>query len=662
MKKSLFAKTTKLLGLGLFVLLAAVSCKKTILPSQQKSSRLKTNTTYTTLTQLIVDNTNLIKTVVSDNEISIAAGVTETDVNYTNQGDSAMHLFLLKVNLTTANLHMEVGTPGDLYSGFGQQTVLGQAQNVDGANHRVLAAINGDFVDQTDTIHGGVVDKIHRKNLGPLHKNGTSLNETFGDSTRSSNQQGISFFGLSSSNVPQIGRWWQYASLGAGLYNVTGGAGKVLVENGAIVPQSIKTIDPRTAIGYDNSNNVYIVVIDGRRPTYSNGMNYDQLAQIFHAFGAAYAINLDGGGSSTFITKNPSSGSLEVRNWPTDAAGPRAVVDSWLIYLSKVTVSTYAGNGTAGLVNGSASSAEFDSPEGVAVDGSGNIFVADKDNNCIRKITTGGTVSVFAGSTSGTAGYVDATGTSARFNLPWKLAIDGSNNIYVADRDNFKIRKITSAGVVTTLAGSTQGFADGTGSAAKFGQPLDVAVDLSGNIIVADNTNHCIRKVTTAGVVTTIAGVHGVAGYHNDANPLLAKFDNPSGVTVASTGDIYVADRTNHVIRKITSASGVVFVAGMPFTQGAHDGTGSGASFSNPYGVGMSGSNVLVADLDSSLIRSVTSSGVVTTVAGNRPGFKNADGTNAWFNQPTAVVTDASGNIYVADHANQRIRKVVIAP
>lgn len=634
------------------------SCKKNVLNnnSAANSTRLKTNTTYTTLTQLIVDNSTLIKTVLYDNETTLTTGVTETEIRYTNQGDSTIHMFLLKIDLNQPNIYMEVGTPGNSYTTFGKQTVLDQAKLVNNANHVVYAAINGDFVD--DEASQSLPYPTH----GPLHKNGAIMKSTFTD-TLEKPQQGLTYFGVSASHIPYMNARAHYLTDKPNLYNATGG-GVLLVDNYNTLYNTSSVFNPRTAIGYDD-HYVYIAEVDGRNSTYatgSDGINYEQLARLFKCFGVKYAINIDGGGSSTFVTRD-ASGNLGVRNLPGNPSNiPRAVVNSWIVYLSKVMVSTTAGNGTAGLVNGSASGAEFNSPEGVAVDGSGNIYVADKDNNCIRKITTGGTVSVFAGSTSGTAGYTNATGTAARFNKPWKIVYDGTGNFYVADRDNYKIRKITSAGVVTTLAGSTQGFADGTGSAAKFGQPLDVAIDLSGNIIVADNTNHCIRKVTTAGVVTTIAGVHGVSGYHNDANPLLAKFANPSGVTVDGSGNIYVADRTNHVIRKVTPSSGVVFVAGMPFTQGAHDGTGSGASFSNPYGVAVSGSNVLVADLDSSLIRSVTSSGVVTTVAGNRPGFKNADGTNAWLNQPTALVTDASGNIYVADHANNRIRKVVIAP
>ncbi|MCU0425232.1 MAG: IPT/TIG domain-containing protein [Candidatus Kapabacteria bacterium] len=209
---------------------------------------------------------------------------------------------------------------------------------------------------------------------------------------------------------------------------------------------------------------------------------------------------------------------------------------------------TIAGNGTGALTNGMGTSAEFNFPVGVAVDGGGNIYVADYINHCIRYITSGGVVTTFAG--NGTSGYVDATGTAARFNLPAGVAIDGGGNVFVADQLNHRIRRITPGGVVTTFAGSgVAGWADGTGTAAQFNEPTGLAFDGAGNLIVADRLNHRIRQITPGGVVTTIAG-NGTAGFM-DATGTAARFSGPTGVAVSGT-TIYVADLGNNRIRAIT--------------------------------------------------------------------------------------------------------------
>lgn len=212
-------------------------------------------------------------------------------------------------------------------------------------------------------------------------------------------------------------------------------------------------------------------------------------------------------------------------------------------------VLTFAGTGANGAANGPASTATFSNPTGVAMDGSGNLYVADASNNRIRLITTNGTVSTFAG--SGTAALTDGTGTAASFYYPYGIAIDAAGNLYVADERNNAIRKITSSGVVTTLAGSgSVGSADGTGAAASFSNPTGVAVDSAGNIYVTDVGNNEIRKITPAAVVTTVAG-SAKSGFA-DGTGAAAEFEYPYGLSIDPKGNIYVSDQGNEKIRKIT--------------------------------------------------------------------------------------------------------------
>uniref|UniRef100_UPI003743F19A hypothetical protein n=1 Tax=Psychroflexus aurantiacus TaxID=2709310 RepID=UPI003743F19A len=229
---------------------------------------------------------------------------------------------------------------------------------------------------------------------------------------------------------------------------------------------------------------------------------------------------------------------------------------------------------TSGFADGTGRSAQFSKPYGVAVDASGTVYVADYNNHRIRKTTPAGVVSTLAGSTQG---FADGTGSSAQFSKPYGVAVDASGNVYVADFNNHRIRKTTPAGVVSTLAGSTSGFADGTGSSAQFSKPYGVAVDASGNVYVADFNNHRIRKTTPAGVVSTLAGsTQGFA----DGTGSSAQFNYPIGVAVDASGTVYVADANNHRIRKITPAGAVSTLAGS--TYGFADGTGISAQFANP--------------------------------------------------------------------------------
>jgi len=335
---------------------------------------------------------------------------------------------------------------------------------------------------------------------------------------------------------------------------------------------------------------------------------------------------------------------------------------SWLSLNSSSNVTTFAGSGTIGATDATGTAASFYRPFGVAVDSSGNIYVADYYNHKIRKVTSSGVVSTLAG--SGTSGSTDATGTAASFNYPTDVAVDSSGNIYVADKNNNKIRKITPAGVVTTLAGSadnSSGSVDGTGTAASFNFPSGLALDSSGNIYVADYSNNKIRKVTPAGVVTTLAGSTDNSSGSADGTGSAAKFNGPSGVALDSSGNIYVADLKNQKIRKITPAGVVTTLAGSADnSSGSVDGTGTAASFNYPTGVAVDSSgNIYVGDFNNHKIRKITPDGVVTTLAGSgTAGGVDGTSSEASFSYPAGVALDSSGNVYVADYGNHKIRKI----
>jgi sugar lactone lactonase YvrE len=318
-------------------------------------------------------------------------------------------------------------------------------------------------------------------------------------------------------------------------------------------------------------------------------------------------------------------------------------------------VTTLAGSANPDFADGNGAEARFKNPSGVAVDESGHVYVGDVRNNRIRKISPGGIVSTIAGEREGAA---DGVGTQASLKRPMGLAVDANGNIYVADAGNHLIRKITPAGVVTTLAGSGKPeFADGDGVSASFSSPSWVALDKNVNLYVSDFNNNRIRKITPSGVVTTLAGSE-TAGYA-DGQGTAAQFKGPSGIAVDGIGNIYVGDRGNNRIRKI-SPSGVVTTLAGSETAGYADGQGKAAKFNNPTSLAVDGiGNLYVADNGNNRIRKITPSGTVTTLAGSgNTGAEDGYGTAASFKGPWGIAVDAIGTVYVADQQNHKIRKI----
>jgi len=326
-------------------------------------------------------------------------------------------------------------------------------------------------------------------------------------------------------------------------------------------------------------------------------------------------------------------------------------------------IGTLAGSPySRGGADGTGSAAGFNNPSGAAVDGSGNVYVADWQNHTIRKVTPAGVVTTIAG-TAGVQGSADGTGPGASFLYPTGIAADATGNLYVTDSGNSTIRKITPTGAVTTLVGTPgkSGYADGTGSAARFSTPWGIAVDSTGNLYVADNGNQVVRKITPAGVVTTLAGVPGNIESADGVGPT-AGFNFPSGLAVDSGGFVYVADTNNLTIRKVSPTGVISTLAGTTGLVGSVDGTGSSARFNYPRSVAVDGSgNVYVADTNNADVRMITPAGTVTTLAGEAGyyGFVDGTGANARFSGPQGIAVDAAGNVYICDTSNSALRRGV---
>lgn len=305
---------------------------------------------------------------------------------------------------------------------------------------------------------------------------------------------------------------------------------------------------------------------------------------------------------------------------------------------------TYQGNGWVSTISLSGVTTTLNTPTGITRDASGNLIVCDRDNHRILKITTAGVTTVLAG--SGIAGFSNGTGTAAQFDQPYSIVGDASGNFYVSDRMNNAIRKITSAGVVTTLAGNGAGASvDGTGAAASFAEPLGIALTSTGNLYVIDYATQKIRKITMAGVVTTV-----VTGYM------------AFGLVADASNVIYFTNYFQNRIYKFTEGSNTPVLVAGDITPGSADGTGAAARFTTPAGICVDASgNLYVTEIGNHRIRKITAAGVVTTLAGSVSGNSDGQGTNASFDGPIAVTGDFSNNfLYVNDLYNNRIRKIII--
>ncbi|MGV3559149.1 NHL domain-containing protein [Larkinella arboricola] len=355
-----------------------------------------------------------------------------------------------------------------------------------------------------------------------------------------------------------------------------------------------------------------------------------------------------------------------------DSQGNIFIADRYNHRIRKVTpngiISTVVGTGTQGFGGdgGPAVQANLSSPYGVAVDTQGNLFIADFGNNRIRKVTANGMINTVAG--TGTQGFSGDGGpaTTASLRHPRGVAVDTQGNLFIADLDNQRIRKVSSGGIITTVAGNGtygSGGDGGPATSAGIGSPYGVAVDKQGNLFIADGSNNRIRKVSPTGIITTVAG-NGTYGFSGDGGPATsAQLSSPSGVAVDAQGNLFIADASNYRIRKVATNGLIYTVAGNgPIGDSGDGGPATSAQLNLPTGVAVdSQGNLFIADMGNRRIRKVSANGIINTVAGNGTENYGGDGgpaTEARFHFPTDVAVDAQGNLFIVDQFNSRIRKV----
>lgn len=371
---------------------------------------------------------------------------------------------------------------------------------------------------------------------------------------------------------------------------------------------------------------------------------------------------VDGAGNVTGV----SAGNAIISYSLSGSCGP--IASMGLVTVGQPVITTVAGSGVSGYTGdgGPATAARLSSPIHLTKDAAGNVYFADYNNNVIRKVTPSGVISTVAGTAALGYNGDNIPASSAMLNRPNDVAVDAAGNLYIADRYNNRVRKVSTTGIITTIAGTgTAGYSGdgGPATAALLNTPATLAIDAAGNLFIADYSNYVIRKINTTGVISTVAGT-GVSGNTGDGSPAtVATIGLVNGIAVDLTGNLYMALGTTNIIRKVNSAGIISRFAGNLSGGFAGDGAAAtAATLNQPADVktDMAG-NVYIADASNRRIRRVNSAGIISTIAGTGFSGYNGEGvaaTVAQFNSPGGLWLDNNSNLYIADLADQRVRKI----
>jgi trimeric autotransporter adhesin len=441
----------------------------------------------------------------------------------------------------------------------------------------------------------------------------------------------------------------------------TGGAGF----NGDNIPATSAQLNFPRGVIVDSSGNLYIVENGGhrvRKVSLATGL-------ITTVAGTGVAASTGDGGPATAAQINApgfavfdSTGNLYI----SEVNGSRIrKVDTAGI------ITTFAGTGVAGFAGdgGPATAAQFRNPNAICFDSAGSLYIADVNNNRVRMVDTAGIITALAG--TGLVGSAGDGGpaTAAQLNAPRTVTVDSSDNLYIADFQNNRVRRVDTTGMITTFAGTgVRGFSGdgGLAAAAQLNGPNTVSFDSSGNLYIAESLGQRLRKVDTMGIITTFAG--GGSPVLGDGGPATAaQFDPSSGVAFDSSGNLYIADLNNNRIRKVSLATGIITtIAGTGFTGSTGDGGPAiAAQLNGPFAIAFDSSgNLYIADSTGRRVRKVDTAGIITTFAGTGVSGSAGDGgpaTAGQVNNPQGVAVDSSGNLYISEFAGHRIRKVSLA-